>query len=164
MDPWKQIEQRLQSRDKLEKQDSEYYKAFSQLARLLPANDPSLAEKERVLLVLENETLVERLNQQTLRLEALESKGLQLEKRIRGLEAGNARLNLKIDALGQEVAEKNRAVEIVNDEYLIHQIQQNVLKDEIAALKEENALLVLRWMARVAKDAESMNLQNEEGR
>lgn len=163
MDPWKQIEERLHERDALEHKDSQYYKAFSQLARLLPQNGSTLSEKERVALILENETLIERLNQQTLRLEALERKSQEQEKKIRSLEAANQKLTQKIDTLAQEIKEKNRAVEIINDEHLIHELQQNVLKDEIKKLKEENEQLVQRWMAKVAQDADSMNLQNDSG-
>lgn len=157
MDPWKQIEQRLDARDTLEKENAAHYKAFSQLARLLRSN----WDKERESVVLENETLVERLNKQTLRLECSEGKNDEQARQIQLLQAEKSKLEQKIVALGEEVAEKNRALEILNDEHLVHQIQHNVLKDEIAALKEENSQLVLRWMARVAQDADSMNLQNE---
>lgn len=112
-------------------------------------------------MILENETLIERLNQQTLRLESLEGKVAQQDKKIRLLELTVAQLNLKIDHLVLEVAEKNRTVEIINDEHLVHEIQQNVLKEEIEKLKKENELLVQRWMAKVAQDADSMNQGNE---
>lgn len=161
MDPWKLIEERLHERDELEKKDGAYFKAFSQLARLLPQGNASLAEKERQVLILENETLIERLNQQTLRLESLEGKVAQQDKKIRLLELTVAQLNLKIDHLVLEVAEKNRTVEIINDEHLVHEIQQNVLKEEVEKLKKENELLVQRWMAKVAQDADSMNQGNE---
>lgn len=158
MDPWKHIEQRLGARDALEKEHSEHYRAFTQLAKLLSSN----WDKQRESVVLENETLVERLNKQTLRLEGAEKKNEEQARQIRTLQHAKTRLEQKITALGEELAEKNRAIGIVNDEHLVQQIQHNVLKDEIALLRAENAQLVLRWMARVAQDADSMNLQNEQ--
>lgn len=131
-DPWKELADRLLKRDKAEKADSEYFQAFAQMARLRSTTaDASLDKlvRENCEIREENETLVTRLNTQTVRLESSKDHILDLQKVVKGQESKIAKLQRRITQLTQELAEKNRLFEILNDEHLIAQIQLNVLKD-----------------------------------
>lgn len=140
MDPWKEVLNRLSARDSVEAKDNEYYQAFAQLARLRgTSNDPNTDRlaKENGQLLQENESLVLRLNLQTLRLEAADAQIREGQKAAKTGENKLARALQKISQLTSELAEKNRLFELLNDEHLILQIQQNVLSDKVAALEKE---------------------------
>lgn len=145
-DPWNEIVKRLADRDKVENRDSEYYQAFSQLSKLLTlsgnANTDRLV-KENAHLWEENESLIARLNLQTLRLEAAEIRTNDLTNTIRAQDAHTVKLQKKILLLTQQLAEKNKLFEVINDEHLISQIQQNVLKDKVNDLERKLAELKL---------------------
>lgn len=145
-DPWNEIVKRLADRDKVENRDSEYYQAFSQLSKLLTlsgnANTDRLV-KENAHLWEENESLIARLNLQTLRLEAAEIRTNDLTNTIRAQDAHTVKLQKKILLLTQQLAEKNKLFEVINDEHLISQIQQNVLKDKVNHLERKLAELKL---------------------
>ena len=145
-DPWSEIFKRLADRDKVEKRDSEYYQAFAQLSRLLLLSDSASTDrlvKENAHLWEENELLITRLNLQTIRLESADLRAKELTKAIRDQDAQAVKLQNKISLLTQQLVEKNKLLEIVNDEHLITQIQQNVLKDRVGELERELGQLKL---------------------
>ncbi|KAM9910638.1 hypothetical protein OXX69_004293 [Metschnikowia pulcherrima] len=145
-DPWSEIFKRLADRDKVEKRDSEYYQAFAQLSRLLSLSDSASTDrlvKENAHLWEENELLITRLNSQTIRLESADSRAKELTKAIRDQDAQAVKSQNKISLLTQQLVEKNKLLEIVNDEHLISQIQQNVLKDRVGELERELGQLKL---------------------
>ncbi|KAF7998914.1 hypothetical protein HF325_006446 [Metschnikowia pulcherrima] len=145
-DPWSEIFKRLADRDKVEKRDSEYYQAFAQLSRLLSLSDSASTDrivKENAHLWEENELLITRLNLQTIRLESADLRAKELTKAIRDQDAQAVKLQNKISLLTQQLVEKNKLLEIVNDEHLISQIQQNVLKDRVGELERELGQLKL---------------------
>lgn len=135
---------RLADRDKVEKADAEYYHAFAQLARLRAVSGDANADrlaKENAQLRDENESLVARLNLQTIKLESTDSRVKELSKAVRIHEGRVARMNGKIAELTEALAEKNRLFDVANDEHLISQIQHNVLLDKVRALEQELAKL-----------------------
>ena len=145
-DPWSEIFKRLADRDKVEKRDSEYYQAFAQLSRLLSLSDSASTDrlvKENAHLWEENELLITRLNLQTIRLESADLRAKELTKAIRDQDAQAVKSQNKISLLTQQLVEKNKLLEIVNDEHLISQIQQNVLKDRVGGLERELGQLKL---------------------
>ncbi|KAM9920337.1 hypothetical protein OXX59_007293 [Metschnikowia pulcherrima] len=145
-DPWSEIFKRLADRDKVEKRDSEYYQAFAQLSRLLSLSDNASTDrlvKENAHLWEENELLITRLNSQTIRLESADLRAKDLTKAIRDQDAQAVKSQNKISLLTQQLVEKNKLLEIVNDEHLISQIQQNVLKDRVSELERELGQLKL---------------------
>ncbi|KAM9932814.1 hypothetical protein OXX80_007561 [Metschnikowia pulcherrima] len=145
-DPWSEIFKRLADRDKVEKRDSEYYQAFAQLSRLLSLSDSASTDrlvKENAHLWEENELLITRLNSQTIRLESADLRAKELTKAIRDQDAQAVKSQNKISLLTQQLVEKNKLLEIVNDEHLISQIQQNVLKDRVSELERELGQLKL---------------------
>ncbi|KAM9894279.1 hypothetical protein OXX79_008811 [Metschnikowia pulcherrima] len=145
-DPWSEIFKRLTDRDKVEKRDSEYYQAFAQLSRLLSLSDGASTDrivKENAHLWEENELLITRLNSQTIRLESADLRAKELTKAIRDQDAQAVKSQNKISLLTQQLVEKNKLLEIVNDEHLISQIQQNVLKDRVGELERELGQLKL---------------------
>ncbi|KAM9909350.1 hypothetical protein OXX69_005509 [Metschnikowia pulcherrima] len=145
-DPWSEIFKRLADRDKVEKRDSEYYQAFAQLSRLLSLSDSASTDrlvKENAHLWEENELLITRLNSQTIRLESADLRAKDLTKAIRDQDAQAVKSQNKISLLTQQLVEKNKLLEIVNDEHLISQIQQNVLKDRVSELERELGQLKL---------------------
>mgnify|MGYP001332454614 FL=1 len=145
-DPWSEIFKRLTDRDKVEKRDSEYYQAFAQLSRLLSLSDSASTDrlvKENAHLWEENELLITRLNLQTIRLGSADLRAKELTKAIRDQDAQAVKSQNKISLLTQQLVEKNKLLEIVNDEHLISQIQQNVLKDRVGELERELGQLKL---------------------
>lgn len=145
MDPWAQIELRLEQRDQLEQKDSPFYHAFSQLNLL---GNPSgnlewdLLRKENAQLLNENESLVQRLNLQAMKMEAYQEQIALLQKTVRSYETKHNKLQQKLADLAEEIAEKNRSIQIINDEHLINLIQMNVLKDHVAQLTKEKEELL----------------------
>lgn len=130
-DPWKEVASRLLQRDKIEKAESEYYNAFSQLARLrVTTADANLDRlvKENCDIREENEILVSRLNGQTIKLDSAKLDIGKLNDTVKSQDSKIAKLQKKISQLTQELAEKNRLFDLLNDEHLIAQIQLNVLK------------------------------------
>lgn len=144
MDPWLQIQLRIDQRDKLEQKDLAFFHAFSQLSLIQNPSgnaDSVQLRKENALLLQENESLVGRLNLQAVQLENDQNNIRKLEKSLKSQENKIAKLQLRVSQLSEEIAEKNRSIEIINDEHLINSIQVNVLKDQVATLTKENEIL-----------------------
>lgn len=158
---------KLNIRDSFEKKDSNYFKAFSQLGQEVKQNQGNETVNSTKLfedneqLRADNESLTNNLNQATISLEKYELKISQLQKTQEQLEKSNRHLNNKVNHLNLEILEKNKSIQIVNDELLLHQIQNNVLNDKITNLQTENERLVVRWIEKVKGDAEKLNDANE---
>ncbi|KAK9256200.1 autophagy-related protein 16 [Lipomyces tetrasporus] len=76
---------------------------------------------------------------------------LQLEKK---------RLETRLKNRDEEYRERNKSVQILQDEILTYQIQLNVAEDNVNKLEKENRELVNRWMERVSREAEKLNDAN----
>lgn len=156
MDPWTQVAARLSLRDELEQHNADFYRSFTQLARYHPTSPDRLAKENR-LLHQENESLISRLNSQTLRLELAESRARDYVKAIESHKSRISRLQLKVEQLTLEIAEKNRSIQIMSDEHMITQIQQNVMADQVDKLTQENTRLLLEVLQKKGIEAEEMN-------
>ncbi|CCE72543.1 Piso0_000125 [Millerozyma farinosa CBS 7064] len=161
-----EILDKLGQRDALEKKDSEYYRAFSQLSEAFRnistgGSDSKDLSEEILRLKQENETLRERLNKVLIGKEKSELKTRQSTSKQEQLERQSRLLLQKIEHLEMEVSEKNKTIEITNDELLTSQIHNNVLDERISRLSAENEKLVQRWIDKVKADAEKLNDANE---
>lgn len=149
MDPWAQIELRLERRDQIEKKDSALYHAFSQLSLFKNTSGDiewDQLRKENAQLLQENESLVQRLNLQAMKLESYQSQVLELKKTITSQESKHVKLQQRLAHLNEVIAQKNRSIEIINDEHLINLIQVNVLKDQVSQLTKEKDELQRRLL------------------
>lgn len=151
-----EILERLKIRDKVEAKDLRYFEAF-ELLRL----KKSMPDGSQRPLEVENARLVDKLNSKTLVAEQKESVILGLQRQLRAAEKTIASQQAKIEGLAMEVKEKNRSIEVVNDEVLMNQIQTAVLQKKVDELTTENESLVKRWMERVSNEAQQMNDANQ---
>lgn len=87
--------------------------------------------KENHQLRNENEDLITNLNSITLKNEKLEFIIKDKDVRIGKLEKLVSKLQKQIEHLSIEMKEKNKTIELINDENLTNQIQLNVLRDGI---------------------------------
>lgn len=145
MDPWAQIELRLEQRDQLEQKDSAFFRAFSQLSLLKASSGDKewdQLRKENAQLLQENESLAQRLNLQAFRIEGYQNQIQDQQKLIKTHESKYNKLQQRLKHLSEEIDEKNRSIQIINDEHLINLIQVNVLKDQVAQLTKEKAKLL----------------------
>ena len=78
----------------------------------------------------ENSDLIDNLNSVTLKNEQLELTINDRDGKIRRLEKGVLKLKQKIENLEMEIKEKNKTIELVNDELLTSQLQNNVLRNQ----------------------------------
>lgn len=155
------ILQKLEIRDSVEQQGAQYTRAIKQvLEELQKSGNSEREEASSVLLKRETEKLIERLNLAAIAQEKAELHIQELEVRNRALEKQVKVLQGKISGLNEQVAEKNKSFELLNDEHLTSQIQTNVLREKNRALQKENEALVKRWIEKVAADAERMNEVN----
>ncbi|CAH2353972.1 autophagy protein 16 [[Candida] railenensis] len=176
------LDAQLEVRDQLEKADSQYFSAFNELLERTIAAEKALAavkqtpsssevrssgikdvvvHEELLSLQQENSQLVAKLNDSSFEIQSKNA-------RIRSLEASEQKLSKNIDFLKKrvtdmrnEVQEKNKSIEIINDEILSSQIQNNVLAKKVDELSQENEGLIKRWIDKVRADAERMNEVNE---
>lgn len=160
MDPWRLVHERLQHRDDAEHPDQRLYSLFAQLARYVPESATVTPDDS-----------LERLNAQAMALERAEKRIAALETAAAVAEQRYARSQERIRHLTLEIAEKNKSIEIVNDERLVDQIQHSVARERVAALERENEQLktdlakvqleheslVQRWMAKAKADADRLN-------
>lgn len=157
----------LRVRDDIEQHDKRFLDAFNELLARVAAReragdgasgDAATALKE----------LTTRANALAFAEAAANAKVAALER----AEAHNQRLvNLlrqRLDDAKAQLRDKDKSIELINDEVLSAQIQNNVLAARCrdadatnARLRAENDALVLRWIAKVAADAERINDQNE---
>lgn len=93
--------------------------------------------KENQTLKMENNELIQSLNQSTITNEKLESIIQQQSNIIKSLESKNTKLKNKIDGMVLEIKEKNKTIELINDEILTNQIQFNVMRDKLEKLEKQ---------------------------
>lgn len=96
-----------------------------------------LTLKENQNLKIENNELIQSLNQSTITNEKLESIIHQQSNIIKSLENKNTKLKNKIDGMVLEIKEKNKTIELINDEILTNQIQFNVLREKLEHLEKQ---------------------------
>lgn len=162
------VVQQLQDRDEIEKKNIDLYSAFYQLNHTLTAkqlfrsnNDLEIKEPFKSAPLADNDNLIHRFNSLQIQFELLETKVQQMQRVNKTIEKEKSNMKLKINSLNLEIAEKNKAIETINDELLSCNIQNNVLSDTIQKLSNENETLVTRWMEKVKNDAERLNDANE---
>lgn len=125
-----------------------------------PQNDAALLRLNQQL-QRENRKLIGTLNEMTIRMEKAEYTLTLNKRQVASLEASVEKLGQKVANLNLQLREKDKSIEIINDELLSNQIQINVLNTDIEKLKHENDVLIERWMDKVRKDAEKMNDANQ---
>ncbi|KAI5963362.1 ATG16 [Candida theae] len=112
--------------------ENEKVKHKSNKSEPLQTTDNAAAvAKDNHLLRAENEELISNLNSITLKNEKLEAIIKEKDKKIIKLEKLASKLQKGIDNLNLEMKEKNKTIELINDENLTNQIQLNVLRDKI---------------------------------
>lgn len=139
-EPWVTILEQLRKRDQAQNRDADYIKAFEQLAHLNAAAthpEKNWLTKENSHLHEETESLMTRLNLQTMKLESAHLRVKELTKALAEKDAKINKLNLKVSGISDALAEKNKLFEVMNDEQLITQIQQNVLRERISELERK---------------------------
>lgn len=144
---------RLKVRDEIDNRDFKYFRAFEQIRRMKTSNNSSKNPDD-------NERLVERLNAATIEGEKKDSQIQKLTKQVNSLEKTVKLQQNKIEGLMLEVKEKNKNIEIINDEVLMNQILTNVLQKKVDELTSENEQLIKRWMDRVSREVQEMNDAN----
>ncbi|KAK6456921.1 autophagy-related protein 16 [Scheffersomyces xylosifermentans] len=122
--------------------------------------ESSIIQRENQQLELENSDLIGSLNQSAINLEKLEAALAAEKKSKKDLEAKVNRLSTRIETLGLQLKEKNKSIEIINEEILSGKIQNNVLQSKVEELTKQNEELINRWMERAKTDAEKMNDAN----
>ncbi|KAK9332438.1 autophagy protein 16-domain-containing protein [Lipomyces starkeyi] len=101
--------------------------------------------------IIENlEAEAEKLKLYNARIDA-EFEKLQLDKK---------KLESRLKTRDEEYRERNKSIQILQDEILTYQIQLNVAEDKVNKLEKENRELVNRWMERVSREAEKLNDAN----
>ncbi|RCK65200.1 Autophagy protein 16 [Candida viswanathii] len=100
-----------------------------------PLDDFTIKENQN--LKVENNELIQSLNLSTITNEKLEGIIHQQSSIIKSLENKNTKLKNKIDGLVLEIKEKNKTIELINDEILTNQIQFNVLRDKLERLEKQ---------------------------
>ncbi|RLV93530.1 Autophagy protein 16 [Spathaspora sp. JA1] len=157
------ILKQLEIRDEFEQRDFKYFTAFNQLTQQLQIQQlankqrsqtpsPSLTsttlkheDLDRTIIIRENQQLkndnndlVSSLNMATIKNEKLEQEIKERDSNIKMLSRNNDKLKKKVDSLNLEIKEKNKTIEIINDEILTNQIQYNVLNEELRTLARKN--------------------------
>ncbi|KAH6654311.1 autophagy-related protein 16 [Truncatella angustata] len=94
-------------------------------------------------------------------LQKLRAKGKVDDKRIRDLTGERNTVTAKLRDRSEELVGKNRLLKDVQDDNLTLNIQLDVRENDLKKLKAENKELVDRWMKKMEKEAEAMNLANE---
>lgn len=148
---------RLKIRDELESRDSQYFVAFD-LLRRKKATEGNAGDAD---VAAENERLIQKLNGLAIEVEKKDSQITKLKKQLSSADNTIKSQQNKLENLELKVQEKNKNIEIVNDEFLMNQIQTAVLQKKVDELTKENDMLVKRWMDRVRSEAQQMNDANQ---
>ncbi|KAG6103094.1 autophagy protein 16, interacts with Atg12p-Atg5p [Claviceps sp. LM219 group G6] len=80
---------------------------------------------------------------------------------VKALSTERALLTTRLKDREHELREKRKLLEDVQDEMITLNLQMSMAEKERDKVKRENKELVERWMARMAQEAEAMNLANE---
>ncbi|KAG5981074.1 autophagy protein 16, interacts with Atg12p-Atg5p [Claviceps digitariae] len=83
---------------------------------------------------------------------------------MRDLGSQHSLLTTRLKDREHELREKRKLLEQVQDEMITLNLQMSMAEKERDKVKSENKELVERWMKRMAREAEAMNLANEPGR
>ena len=94
-------------------------------------------------------------------LEALKTRSKAESKRITQLTAGMSQMTIRLRDRDEELRGKAKLIEDVQDENMTLNLQLNMADEQAKKLKKENQELVDRWMARMGKEAERMNDENQ---
>lgn len=150
----------LQYRDHIEQQESPYYQAFTQLLlRAVP--DP----------------IITPATASTDEITAIASDRDEYKFKTKQLTDENARLQQNVTNLKLQVDEKNKQIELVQNEHLVNEMQVLVarqqldelrgeydnVKQQLKSVEAEHDKLVKRWMEKVERDAQLLNDHNERG-
>lgn len=92
---------------------------------------------------------------------ALSATVAQLEKELAGAQRRLALQERQLRDKIDEVAQKNRSIEMANDKVLLLEMENNVVGERLAQVEQEHAQLITRWMAKVEMDADRINEANE---
>lgn len=118
--------------------------------------DLSKAQQERA-------DLQARLETATKELINFRSRSKQDTKKLSLLNSNVNQLTLKLRDREEELREKAKLVENVQDENVTLNLQLNMADEQQKKLKKENQDLVDRWMARMGKEADRMNNEHKFG-
>ncbi|KAI3337188.1 autophagy protein 16 [Xylariaceae sp. AK1471] len=94
-------------------------------------------------------------------LATLRSKSKVDAKRISDLTAERSALTARVRDLNEELEKKKKFLKDVQDDNLTLNVELNVTAQKAAKVQAENRELVDRWMKRMAREADALNLQNE---
>ncbi|KAG5917033.1 autophagy protein 16, interacts with Atg12p-Atg5p [Claviceps capensis] len=94
-------------------------------------------------------------------LSKLRTKTADDARSVKALSTERALLTTRLKDREHELREKRKLLEDVQDEMITLNLQMSMAEKERDKVKRENKELVERWMARMAQEAEAMNLANE---
>lgn len=128
-------------------------------------DSPSLMQLRQDLAKSQQERadLQARLESATKELVVLRSKSKQEVKKVSSLTTTVNQLSLRLRDREDELREKAKLVENVQDENATLNLQLNMADEQQKKLKKENQDLVDRWMARMGKEADRMNSEHKFG-
>lgn len=112
---------------------------------------------------MERADLQARWETATKELVVLRSKSKQEVRKVTSLTSNVNQLTLRLRDREDELREKAKLVENVQDENVTLNLQLNMADEQQKKLKKENQDLVDRWMARMGKEADRMNSEHRFG-
>ncbi|KAK9373296.1 autophagy-related protein 16 [Lipomyces chichibuensis] len=92
--------------------------------------------------------------------EKLKLYNARIDAEFEKLQLDKKKLESQLNTRDEEYRERNKSIQILQDEILTYQIQLNVAEDKVNKLEKENRELVNRWMERVSREAEKLNDAN----
>ncbi|KAG5959068.1 autophagy protein 16, interacts with Atg12p-Atg5p [Claviceps cyperi] len=148
----------------LEARVSKAPKAKSSKSGALPTTDDPVVAQLRLDLAesLRSKGVTEgRLRAAEEELSKLRTKTKDDARSVKALGTERALLTTRLEDREHELREKRKLLEDVQDEMITLNLQMSMAEKERDKVKRENKELVERWMARMAQEAEAMNLANE---
>lgn len=119
----------------------------------------------------ETKSLREQVAYQKRKIHELSETEQASKSKVKTLQAENSKLHRAVDKLTgrlnsqtEEYQQKNKSIELMNDEFLSLQIENNLLFQRNQQLQQENEQLLQRWMDKMQKDADLLNERNEASR
>ncbi|KAI1434899.1 autophagy-related protein 16 [Xylaria sp. CBS 124048] len=94
-------------------------------------------------------------------LATLRSKTQTEAKRVTDLTNERNGLRARVRDLNEELEKKKKFLKDVQDDNLTLNMELNVTTQKVAKVQAENKELVDRWMKRMGREADALNLQNE---
>ncbi|KAG6157478.1 autophagy protein 16, interacts with Atg12p-Atg5p [Claviceps purpurea] len=148
----------------LEARASKAPKAKASKSGALPTTDDTAIAQLRLDLAesLRSKGVTEgRLRAAEEELSKLRTKTKNDARSVKALSTERALLTTRLKDREHELREKRKLLEDVQDEMITLNLQMSMAEKERDKVKRENKELVERWMARMAQEAEAMNLANE---